>query len=68
MSVTPRVIPPSPELFFDVIRRIDDTAVLKTALEMEVFTAIGEGNGTAAALASGARRPNAGCVFCAMRS
>lgn len=52
MSATPRVTPPSPELFFDVIRRSDETAVLKTALELEVFTAIGEGNGTAAALSN----------------
>ena len=51
MSASTRPTPPSPDLFFDVIRRSDDTAVLKTALELEVFTAIGEGNQTAAALA-----------------
>lgn len=51
MSVTAHSRPPSPELFFDVAGRSHDTAALKTALELDVFTAIGEGNQTTDALA-----------------
>jgi ubiquinone/menaquinone biosynthesis C-methylase UbiE len=42
---------PSPALLFDVANRYADTAVLTAAIELEVFTAIGEGHATAAALA-----------------
>ena len=42
---------PSPELFFDVINRFQDAAALKTAIELDVFTVIGEGNETAASAA-----------------
>jgi len=52
VSATSQPIRPSPELFFDVIRRSDDVAALKTAIELDVFTAIGEGNRTAPVLAS----------------
>src|SRR5215207_7179478 len=42
---------PSPHLFFQTINAHQRTEALKAAIELEVFTAIGEGNTTAAALA-----------------
>jgi 2-polyprenyl-3-methyl-5-hydroxy-6-metoxy-1,4-benzoquinol methylase len=52
VSATHQPIRPSPELFFDVIRRSDDAAALKTAIELDLFTAMGEGNQTVPALAN----------------
>jgi SAM-dependent methyltransferase len=51
MASGPTAQQPSPELFFDVIRRSNDAAALKTAVELDLFTAIAEGNRTSAALA-----------------
>lgn len=42
---------PSPQLFFQTINAHQRTEALKGAIELEVFTAIGEGNTTAAQLA-----------------
>lgn len=42
---------PSPQLFFQTINAHQRTEALKAAIELEVFTAIGEGNTTAAPLA-----------------
>jgi len=42
---------PSPALFFQTINAHQRTEALKTAIELEVFTAIGEGNSTAAEIA-----------------
>ena len=42
---------PSPQLFFQTINAHQRTEALKAALELEVFTAIGEGNATAAEIA-----------------
>jgi len=42
---------PSPQLFFQTINAHQQTESLKAAVELEVFTAIGEGNTTAAQLA-----------------
>ncbi|HKG47683.1 MAG TPA: class I SAM-dependent methyltransferase [Pyrinomonadaceae bacterium] len=42
---------PSPELFFQTINAYQRTEALKTAIELEVFTAIGEGNTTVAEIA-----------------
>jgi predicted nicotinamide N-methyase len=42
---------PSPQLFFQTINSYQRTAALKAAIELEVFTAIGEGNTNAAAIA-----------------
>lgn len=39
---------PSPQLFFQTINAYQQTEGLKAAIELEVFTAIGEGNATAA--------------------
>lgn len=42
---------PSPQLFFQTINAYQRTEALKAAIELEVFTAIGEGNTTAAEIA-----------------
>ncbi len=42
---------PSPHLFFQTINAHQQTEALKAAIELEVFTAIGEGNTTAAQIA-----------------
>ena len=42
---------PSPQLFFQTINAHQRTEALKAAVELEVFTAIGEGNSTAAEIA-----------------
>lgn len=42
---------PSPQLFFDAAFAYQRTEVLRAALEFDLFTAIGEGRGTAAELA-----------------
>jgi len=43
---------PSPQLFFEMINAHQRTEALKAAIELEVFTAIGEGNTTAPAIAN----------------
>ena len=42
---------PSPQLFFQTVNAQQRTEALKAAIELEVFTAIGEGNTTAAQIA-----------------
>lgn len=42
---------PSPQLFFQTVNAYQRTEALKAALELEAFTAIGEGNATAADIA-----------------
>src|ERR1700741_1264264 len=42
---------PNPERIFDTLNAHQKTAALKAGIELEVFTAIGEGADTAAALA-----------------
>ena len=42
---------PSPQLFFQTINAHQRTEALKAAIELEVFTAIGEGNATVAEIA-----------------
>ncbi|HYJ87617.1 MAG TPA: class I SAM-dependent methyltransferase [Pyrinomonadaceae bacterium] len=42
---------PSPQLFFQTVNAYQRTEALKAAIELEVFTAIGEGNATAADIA-----------------
>jgi predicted nicotinamide N-methyase len=42
---------PSPQLFFQTINAHQRTEALKAGIELEVFTAIGEGNSTAAEIA-----------------
>ena len=49
---TPAAQPqPSPMLFFDTINRYQRTGALKAAIELELFTAIGEGATTPEAIA-----------------
>jgi ubiquinone/menaquinone biosynthesis C-methylase UbiE len=43
--------PPTPERFFNVLNAYEQTEVMKAAIELEIFTAIGEGNTTAAMIA-----------------
>src|SRR5436190_9775593 len=48
---TPAAQQPSPALFFQTINAHHNTEALKAAIELEVFTAIGEGNTSAAEIA-----------------
>ena len=43
---------PSPELFFDTLNAYQRTEALKAALELDIFTAIGEGAVTATDIAA----------------
>jgi SAM-dependent methyltransferase len=51
---------PSPQLFFQTINAHQRTEALKAAIELEVFTAIGEGNTTAAEIAKHCRTSERG--------
>src|SRR5437870_10454383 len=42
---------PTPERFFNAINAYEQTEAMKAAVELEVFTAIAEGNTTAATIA-----------------
>jgi len=56
---------PNPGLFFDTINSYQRTAALKAAVELEVFTGIGEGKTTAQALAERAKaNPRAMRILC----
>jgi 2-polyprenyl-3-methyl-5-hydroxy-6-metoxy-1,4-benzoquinol methylase len=48
---SPSAQQPSPQLFFQTINAYQRTEALKAAIELDVFTAIGEGNSTAAEIA-----------------
>ena len=52
MSTSSAAQQPSPLLFFQTINAHQRTEALKAAVELEVFTAIGEGNTTASAIAN----------------
>ncbi len=52
MSTSSAAQQPSPLLFFQTINAHQRTEALKAAIELEVFTAIGEGNTTASAIAN----------------
>ena len=52
MSSAPQTSGPSPALFFDTMNAYQRTAALKGAIQLEVFTAIGEGNTRAPAIAA----------------
>ncbi len=51
MSSAPHAQSPSPALLFDTMNAYQRTTALKGAIQLDVFTAIGEGNTTAPALA-----------------
>lgn len=48
---TPQIQPPSPELFFRTAAGYQQTAALKGAVELDLFTAIGQGKATAREIA-----------------
>ena len=52
--------PPSPQLFFDTINAYHRTAALKSAIELDLFSAIARGHNTPAALASACKIPERG--------
>lgn len=51
MTAPGHAVQPSPQLFFETMTAYQRTEALKAAIELDVFTAIGEGNQTVAALA-----------------
>jgi 2-polyprenyl-3-methyl-5-hydroxy-6-metoxy-1,4-benzoquinol methylase len=51
MATTAQYQQPNPERFFDAINAYEQTEAMKAALELEIFTAIAEGNVTAATIA-----------------
>lgn len=51
---------PSPQLFFQTVNSYQNTLVLKSAIELEVFTIIGEGRSTASAIATQAKASERG--------
>src|SRR5579872_5383513 len=51
MATTPQTHQPSPELIFETLNAYQRTAALRGAIELDLFTAIGEGAVTPAALA-----------------
>jgi ubiquinone/menaquinone biosynthesis C-methylase UbiE len=51
MTTPGHAVQPSPLLFFDTMNAHQRTEALKAAIELDVFTAIGEGNQTAAKVA-----------------
>jgi 2-polyprenyl-3-methyl-5-hydroxy-6-metoxy-1,4-benzoquinol methylase len=63
---------PSPQLFFQTMNAYQQTEALKAAIELEIFSAIGEGNATAADIGKRCRASERGtrilCDFlCIMR-
>jgi ubiquinone/menaquinone biosynthesis C-methylase UbiE len=51
MTTTAQQQPPTPERFFNAVNAHQLTEAIKAAIELEIFTAIAEGNTTAAAIA-----------------
>lgn len=51
---------PTPERIFNTLNAYEETAALKSAIELDVFTAIGEGANSAAALAAKTRAAERG--------
>lgn len=60
MSSAPQTGSPSPVLFFETMNAYQRTAALKGAIQLDVFTAIGEGNNTAPAIAARCRTSERG--------
>jgi ubiquinone/menaquinone biosynthesis C-methylase UbiE len=52
MATSAQPKPPSPELIFDTLNAYQRTAALRGAIELDLFTSIGEGTGAAAELAT----------------
>jgi ubiquinone/menaquinone biosynthesis C-methylase UbiE len=51
MATQPQALPPDPTAIFDALNAYQRSAALKAAIELEVFTGIGEGNASAQSLA-----------------
>jgi len=51
MATTAQHQQPTPERFFNTVNAYEQTEAMKAAVELEIFTAIGEGNTTAATIA-----------------
>ena len=51
---------PSPQLFFQIVNSYQNTQVLKTAIELDIFTIIGEGNTSQASIAHQAKASERG--------
>ena len=47
----PTEAPPTPALLFDMLQAHTRTAALKTAIDLDLFTAVGEGPGDVASIA-----------------
>jgi SAM-dependent methyltransferase len=60
MSSAPQTQSPSPALFFETMNAYQRTAALKGAIQLEVFTAIGEGNSTSQSIAARCRTSERG--------
>jgi ubiquinone/menaquinone biosynthesis C-methylase UbiE len=60
MASTTQPHQPSPELIFDTLNAYQRTAALRGAIELDLFTAIGEGAATAADLAGKLKVPERG--------
>ena len=56
--------PPTPERFFNAINAYQQTEAIKAAVELEVFTAIAEGNATAEKIAKRCHGRNVASGFC----
>src|ERR1700730_1239044 len=67
MSATSQPQAPSPALIFDTLNAYQRTAALRAAIELELFTAIGEGNKTEPQIAPRIKTAEKGtrvlCVF-----
>jgi hypothetical protein len=60
MATVPQTHQPSPELIFETLNAYQRTAALRGAIELDLFTAIGEGAATAADLAGKLKVPERG--------
>jgi len=60
MATTPQPKQPSPELIFDTLNAYQRTRALRAGIELNLFTAIGEGAATAADLARKLKVPERG--------
>lgn len=60
MSASGQAVQPSPLLFFETMTAYQRTAALTAAIELDVFTAVGEGNQTVAAIAQRCRASERG--------
>ena len=60
MGITAPSQQPTPERFFNAINAYEQTEAMKAAVELEIFTAIAEGNTTAATIAKRCRAAERG--------